>query len=81
MTEAQGHQQVSLGLDTFGDVTIGDDDAPLPSAQVLRDVVEQAVLADQVVTLLGQPRGYLGLNARNRALHNNPRWPWADASP
>ncbi|MBS43232.1 MAG: LLM class flavin-dependent oxidoreductase [Nocardioides sp.] len=48
MTEAQGHQQVSLGLDTFGDVTIGDDDAPLPSAQVLRDVVEQAVLADQV---------------------------------
>jgi len=39
---------LSLGLDTFGDVTHGPDGKPLPQDQVLRDVVEQAVLADQV---------------------------------
>ncbi|HEY0889564.1 MAG TPA: LLM class flavin-dependent oxidoreductase [Nocardioides sp.] len=39
---------VEFGLDTFGDVTLGPDGTPLPQAQVLRDVVEQAVLADQV---------------------------------
>jgi len=37
-----------LGLDTFGDVTIGGDGRPLPQARVLRDVVAEAVLADQV---------------------------------
>ncbi|MDF9717311.1 LLM class flavin-dependent oxidoreductase [Nocardioides sp. ChNu-99] len=39
---------VHLGLDTFGDVTVDDDGRPVPHAQVVRDVVEQAVLADQV---------------------------------
>jgi probable LLM family oxidoreductase len=39
---------VELGLDTFGDVTLGPDGSPLPHAQVLRQVVEQAVLADQM---------------------------------
>ena len=39
---------LELGLDTFGDVTIGADGAPLPQAKVLRDVVEQAVLADSL---------------------------------
>jgi probable LLM family oxidoreductase len=37
-----------LGLDTFGDVTVSDDDSLLPQARVLRDVVEEAVLADRV---------------------------------
>lgn len=37
-----------LGLDTFGDVTIGADGAMVSQAQALRDVVEQAVLAEQV---------------------------------
>src|SRR5688572_1243826 len=36
-----------LGLDTFGDVTL-DDNGVQPHAKVLREVVEQAVLADQV---------------------------------
>ena len=40
--------QIDLGLDTFGDVTSGPDGQPLPQAQVLRHVVEEAVLADQV---------------------------------
>jgi probable LLM family oxidoreductase len=40
--------EVELGLDTFGDVTRGADGALLSQAQVLRDVVEEAVLADQV---------------------------------
>jgi probable LLM family oxidoreductase len=39
---------IELGLDTFGDVTRGADGNPLPHAQVLRDVVEEAVLADEV---------------------------------
>jgi probable LLM family oxidoreductase len=36
-----------LGVDTFGDVTIGEDGRPRSHAQVLRDVVEEAVLAEQ----------------------------------
>ncbi len=39
---------LEFGLDTFGDVTRGADGQPLPHAQVLRHVVEEAVLADQV---------------------------------
>jgi probable LLM family oxidoreductase len=39
-------QQLELGLDTFGDVTNGPDGQPLPIAQVIRNVVEEAVLAD-----------------------------------
>ena len=35
-----------LGLDTFGDVTFASDGTLKPQAQVLRDVVEEAVLAD-----------------------------------
>ena len=38
---------VQLGLDTFGDVTAGPDGALLPDAQVLRDVVDEGVVADQ----------------------------------
>ena len=45
---------VELGLDTFGDVTVGEDGAPRTAAQVLRDLVEQGELADQVgVDFLG----------------------------
>lgn len=39
---------VELGLDTFGDVTIGPDGQALSHAQVLRHVVEEAVLADRM---------------------------------
>ena len=39
---------IELGLDTFGDITLGPDGAPLPQAQVLRNVVEEAVLADRL---------------------------------
>ncbi len=39
---------VTLGLDTFGDVTVDASGAPVPAHQVLRDVVEQGVLADHV---------------------------------
>lgn len=40
--------QPELGLDTFGDMTVGDDGRPQPAAQVLRNLLDQAVLADQV---------------------------------
>ncbi len=39
--------RIELGLDTFGDVTLGPDGALLSQAQVIRNVVEEAVLADQ----------------------------------
>jgi probable LLM family oxidoreductase len=39
---------VELGVDTFGDVTVGPDGHLLTQAQTLRHVVEQGVLADQV---------------------------------
>ncbi|NPC95465.1 LLM class flavin-dependent oxidoreductase [Nocardioides sp. zg-DK7169] len=39
---------LQLGLDTFGDVTVDEDGRPLPHAQVVRDVVEQGVLAERV---------------------------------
>lgn len=50
-----------LGLDTFGDVTLDAAGAPLPQAQVLRNVVEEAVLADRV-----------GVDAFNVGEHHRP---------
>ncbi len=41
-------RRLELGLDTFGDVTAAPDGNPLPYAQVIRDVVEEAVLADRL---------------------------------
>jgi probable LLM family oxidoreductase len=40
--------EVQLGLDTFGDVTVDESGERLSDAQTIRNVVEQAVLADQV---------------------------------
>src|SRR4051794_18815670 len=37
-----------IGLDTFGDITNAPDGTPQSHAQVLRDVVEEAVLADDI---------------------------------
>lgn len=39
---------IQFGLDTFGDVGVDDRGAPVSHAQVIRDVVAQGVLADQV---------------------------------
>src|ERR1700722_5622603 len=39
---------LELGLDTFGDVTAGADGKLLSHARVLRDVVEEAMLADEL---------------------------------
>ena len=41
-------QSLEFGLDTFGDITTDDQGSPKSHAQALRDVVEQAVLAEQV---------------------------------
>ena len=41
-------QPLELGLDTFGDVTAGPDGNLLPHAQVIRNLVEEAVLADKL---------------------------------
>lgn len=54
-------QPLEFGLDTFGDVTTGPDGAPLPHAQVLRNVVEEAVLADQLGI------GFFGVGEHHRA--------------
>ena len=52
---------IELGLDTFGDITAGADGRPLPAAQVLRDVVAQGALADQVGL------DFIGLGEHHRA--------------
>ncbi|HEY0260275.1 MAG TPA: LLM class flavin-dependent oxidoreductase, partial [Lacisediminihabitans sp.] len=41
-------QELELGLDTFGDVTVDQDGRLLPAAQVLRNLVAQGTLADRV---------------------------------
>jgi alkanesulfonate monooxygenase SsuD/methylene tetrahydromethanopterin reductase-like flavin-dependent oxidoreductase (luciferase family) len=41
-------RQLAFGLDTFGDVTVDPDGRRLDEAQVIRDVVDEAVLADRV---------------------------------
>ena len=40
--------ELEFGLDTFGDVTVGPDGQRLPYDQVIRNVVDEAVLADEV---------------------------------
>jgi probable LLM family oxidoreductase len=52
---------LELGLDTFGDVTKGAGGASLPHAQVIRNVVEEAVLADQLGI------DFIGLGEHHRA--------------
>lgn len=49
-----------LALDTFGDVTVGADGSRLPHDQVIRNVIDQAVLADQVGV------DYIGLGEHHR---------------
>ena len=53
--------EISLGIDTFGDVTLGAGGVLKPHDQVLRDVVEQGVLADQVGI------DFIGLGEHHRA--------------
>ena len=52
---------VELGLDTFGDVSLGPDGQPKPMDHVLRDVVDQAVLADELGI------HFIGLGEHHRA--------------
>ncbi len=52
---------LEFGLDTFGDVTVGADGKPLPHAQVIRNVIEEAVLADE-----------LGIDAFGVGEHHRP---------
>lgn len=52
---------LEFGLDTFGDVTRNAAGAPLPHAQVIRNVVEEAVLADQLGI------DFIGLGEHHRA--------------
>jgi probable LLM family oxidoreductase len=40
--------KIELGLDTFGDVTHDSQGQPLPQGQVLRNVIDEGVLADQL---------------------------------
>lgn len=42
------NKPLELGLDTFGDITDGADGRPLHAAQVIRNLVDEAVLADEV---------------------------------
>jgi probable LLM family oxidoreductase len=52
---------VELGIDTFGDVTVDADGRRLTEAQVIRNVVEEAVLADRLGV------DFFGLGEHHRA--------------
>ena len=52
---------VELGLDTFGDVTVDAEGRPLSHAQVIRDVIDEAVLADEVGV------DFIGIGEHHRA--------------
>src|SRR6201997_2675746 len=52
---------LEFGLDTFGDVTRGADGAPLSHAQTIRNVIEEAVIADQLGI------DFIGLGEHHRA--------------
>src|SRR5262245_56602176 len=52
---------LEFGLDTFGDVTRGAGGAMLPHAQVIRNVIEEGVLADQLGI------DFIGLGEHHRA--------------
>jgi probable LLM family oxidoreductase len=52
---------IELGLDTFGDVTTAPDGSLIPQDQVLRNVVEEAVLADSLGV------HFIGLGEHHRA--------------
>jgi probable LLM family oxidoreductase len=52
---------LEFGLDTFGDVTVGPDGNQLSHAQVIRNVIEEAVLADE-----------LGIDAFGVGEHHRP---------
>ncbi len=68
---------LEFGLDTFGDVTNGPDARPRSYAQVIRDVVEQAVLADQLgVNFLG-----VGEHHRDEFAVTSPKWSWPSLPP
>jgi probable LLM family oxidoreductase len=52
---------IELGLDTFGDITDGPDGNPLRAAQVIRNLVDEAVLADEVGV------DFIGIGEHHRA--------------
>ena len=52
---------LELGLDTFGDVTSGENGTAKTHAQVIRDVIDEAVLADEVGV------DFIGLGEHHRA--------------
>jgi probable LLM family oxidoreductase len=52
---------VEFGLDTFGDVTRDAEGRPLPHAQVIRNVIDEAVLADELGI------DFIGLGEHHRA--------------
>ncbi len=54
-------QQIELGLDTFGDVTSDSNGELLPQAEVIRNVIEEAVLADRLGI------DYFGVGEHHRA--------------
>src|ERR1700744_6216378 len=54
-------QQLELGLDTFGDVTAAADGGLLSHAQVIRNLVDEAVLADSLGI------DFIGLGEHHRA--------------
>jgi alkanesulfonate monooxygenase SsuD/methylene tetrahydromethanopterin reductase-like flavin-dependent oxidoreductase (luciferase family) len=65
-------QNFEFGLDTFGDVTIASSGKLLTHAQVIRDVVDEGVLADE----LGIDAFGVGEHHRPDFSVSAPKWYW-----
>lgn len=63
---------VELGLDTFGDVTVDATGTRVSDAQTVRNVVAQAVRADEVGVDFFGVGSTTARSSRSRA----PRWCW-----
>jgi probable LLM family oxidoreductase len=55
------NNMLELGLDTFGDVTLGENGIATSHAQVIRDVINEAILADELGI------DFIGLGEHHRA--------------
>jgi alkanesulfonate monooxygenase SsuD/methylene tetrahydromethanopterin reductase-like flavin-dependent oxidoreductase (luciferase family) len=40
--------EITFGLDTFGDMQVGEDGSPISAAQTIRNLVDEAIFADEI---------------------------------
>ena len=72
MVTLECHVEPEIGLDTFGDRTLSSDGKLQSHAQVIRNLIEQAELADRVGLALVRSRAIRTVEERITMLHPEP---------